>query len=233
MQNIRLHSIQLAINALREGSFVLVHDDKGREDEVDMVIAAEYVKPEHIATMRNDAGGLICLAITNEVTVKLGLTYMNDMLESLSHINPIFSKITGGKSPYGDKPSFSIAINHYCTYTGITDTDRATTISKMAEVCRKIDYGGVNEFATNFRAPGHVPILIASKGLLEERVGHTELCIYLMQLARITPAAAICEMLDSTTYKALSINKAKRYANKAGIVLLEANQLLKAYMKVA
>ena len=227
-----MYSIQQAIDALREGNFVLVHDDKGREDEIDMVIAAEYVRPEHIAIMRNDAGGLICLAVANEITVKLGLIYMNDILQSLSHINPLFSKITNYNSPYGDRPAFSIAINHYCTYTGITDTDRAITISKMAEVCRKIDCGGINEFAANFRAPGHVPILIASKGLLDKRVGHTELCVYLMQLAKLTPAVAICEMLDSTTYKALSINKAKRYANKAGIVLLEANQLLKAYMKV-
>ena len=220
------------MDALRGGRFVLVHDDKGREDEIDMVVAAEHIRPQHVAVMRNDAGGLLCLAIANEITVKLGLAYMHDIMQSLSNINPIFSKLTQGKSPYGDKPSFSITVNHRNTYTGITDTDRALTISKMAEVCRKINYGGVEEFARDFRAPGHVQILIASKGLIYERRGHTELCVYLMQLAGLIPAVAICEMLDSTTHRALSINKARKYANKTGIPLLEASQL-KTRAKVA
>jgi 3,4-dihydroxy 2-butanone 4-phosphate synthase len=224
--------IEEAMDALRGGRFVLVHDDKGREDEVDMVVAAEHIRPQHVAVMRNDAGGLLCLAIANEITVKLGLVYMHDIIQSLSNINPIFSKLTEGKSPYGDKPSFSITVNHRNTYTGITDTDRALTISKMADVCRKINYGGVEEFARDFRAPGHVQILIASKGLIYERRGHTELCVYLMQLAGLIPAVAICEMLDSTTHRALSINKARKYANKSGIPLLEASQL-NAHAKVA
>ena len=165
--------IEEAIDTLSDGKFVLVHDDKGRENEIDMIIAAEYITPKNIATMRNDAGGLLCLAISNEITTKLGLTYMHDIIQSLSSINPVFSKLTYGKAPYGDKPSFSITVNHRDTYTGITDIDRALTISKMAEICKKIDSGGVEEFAKNFRIPGHVPILIASKGLLEERRGRT------------------------------------------------------------
>ncbi len=227
-----MSTIEEAIIALKDGKFVLVHDDKGREDEIDMVMAAEYVKPQSVATMRNDAGGLLCLAISNEITTKLGLDYMHDILQSLSDINPVLSKLTYGKSPYGDKPSFSITVNHRDTFTGITDTDRALTISKLAEICKKIDSGGVKEFAANFRSPGHVPILIASKGLLEKRRGHTELCVYLAQMSKLVPAVVICEMLDSTTYRALSINKAKEYANINGITLLEAGQL-KAHAKAA
>ena len=227
-----MSAIEEAIDMLRHGKFVLVHDDKGREDEIDMVMAAEYITPKDIATMRNDAGGLLCLAISNEITTKLGLAYMHDIIQSLSSINPVFSKLTYGKSPYGDKPSFSIAINHRDTYTGITDIDRALTISKMAEICKKIDSGGVEEFAKNFRTPGHVPILIASKGLLEERRGHTELCVYLAQMSKLAPAVVICEMLDSITHRALSINKAKEYADIKGITLLEASQL-KAHAKAA
>lgn len=228
-----MHSIEQAIHALREGSFVLIHDDKGREDEVDMVIAAEHIKPHHIASMRNQAGGLICLAIASGITQKLGLLYMSDILRSLTHLNSMFSKITSSKSPYGDNPSFSISVNHCDTFTGITDTDRALTISRMAEVCRNIDSGGIEEFANSFRAPGHVPILIASTNLLEERAGHTELSIYLMQLAGLVPTAVICEMLDSTTHRALSINRAKDYSNDSGIILLESDQLLRSYSKVA
>lgn len=225
-------SLAEAIAALRAGRFVLVHDDKGRENEIDMVIAAEHVKPDHVAKMRKDAGGLLCLAIANDITTKLGLVYMHDMIASMGGVNPIFSKLTEGKAAYGDRPSFSIAVNHRNTYTGITDSDRALTISKMAEICRKIDSNGVEEFAKNFRAPGHVPILIASKRLLHDRMGHTELCVYLAKLAGIIPAVAICEMMDSITHRALSVETAQEYANKFNIPLVDASEL-KAHAKVA
>lgn len=224
-------SLAEAIAALKAGTFVLVHDDKGRENEIDMVIAAEHIKPHHIATMRNDAGGLVCLAIANEITTKLGLVYMHDMIAGMGKVNPIFSKLTEGKEAYGDKPSFSISVNHRLTYTGITDNDRALTISKMAEICKNIDSDGVKEFA-NFRAPGHVPILIASKRLLHDRMGHTELCVYLAKLAGIIPAVAICEMMDSTTHRALSIEAAQEYSAKSSIPLIDASEL-KAHAKVA
>lgn len=212
---------------------MLIHDDTRRENEVDMVIAAEHIKPRDIAIMRNKAGGLICLAISHKITEKLGLMYMRDILRSSVRPNTILSKIVVDKTPYGDRPSFSLSINHIDTFTGITDVDRALTISKMADVCRKIDSGGIEEFANSFRAPGHVPLLIASNNLLEERTGHTELSIYLMQIARLVPAVVICEMLDSTTHRSLSINKAKNYANKFGIVLVESNQLIRSYSRVA
>jgi 3,4-dihydroxy 2-butanone 4-phosphate synthase len=227
-----LLSLAEAIAALKSGRFVMVHDDKARENEVDMVIAAEQVRPHHIGTMRKDAGGLICLAIANHITSKLGLVYMHDILANMGRVNPIFLKLTEGRTTYGDKPSFSIAINHRSTHTGITDQDRAVTIYKMAEICKKIDNGGVEQFARSFRAPGHVPILIASKHLLHDRMGHTELCVYLMQLADLTPAVAICEMMDLATHKALSIDAAQEYAAKSGIPLIDASEL-KANAKVA
>jgi 3,4-dihydroxy 2-butanone 4-phosphate synthase len=154
------------------------------------------------------------------------------MIAGMGKVNPIFSKLTEGRAAYGDRPSFSIAVNHRDTYTGITDSDRALTISKMAEVCKNIDSGGVEEFAKSFRAPGHVPILIASKRLLQDRMGHTELCVYLAKLAGIIPAVAICEMMDSNTHRALSIEAAEAYAKKFNIPLVDASEL-KAHAKVA
>jgi 3,4-dihydroxy 2-butanone 4-phosphate synthase len=225
-------SLAEAIAALKTGRFVLVHDDKARENEIDMVIAAEHIKPYHIATMRKDAGGLVCLAVSNEITSKLGLVYMHDIIADMGKVNPIFSKLTEGRATYGDKPSFSIPVNHRSTYTGITDQDRALTISKIAEVCKNIDNGGIEQFGREFRAPGHVPILIASKHLLDERMGHTELCVYLTQLAGLTPAVAICEMMDSMTHKALSIEAGQKYAARFGVPLIEASEL-KANARVA
>jgi 3,4-dihydroxy 2-butanone 4-phosphate synthase len=225
-------SLAEAIAALKSGKFVLVHDDKGRENEIDMVVAAEHTTPQHIAAMRNDAGGLVCLAIANEITTKLGLVYMHDMIAGMGKVNPVFSKLTEGKAAYGDKPAFSIAVNHRSTFTGITDQDRALTISKMAQVCKNIDSGGVDEFANDFRAPGHVPILIASRRLLQDRMGHTELCVYLTKLAGMSPAVAICEMMDSTTHRALSIEAAQEYAAKFDIPLVDASEL-KAHARMA
>ena len=225
-------SLAEAIATLKAGRFVLVHDDKARENEIDMVVAAEHIKPYHIAAMRKDAGGLVCLAVANEITSKLGLVYMHDIIADMGKINPIFSKLTEGRATYGDKPSFSIAVNHRSTHTGITDEDRALTILKMAEVCQNIDKGGIEQFARDFRAPGHVPILIASKRLLHDRMGHTELCIYLTQLADITPAVTICEMMDSVTHRALSIEAGQKYAAKFGIPLIDASEL-KANARVA
>lgn len=222
-----MDSVGGAVTALREGRFVLVHDDEGRENELDMVLPAEYVSPSHIAAFRKIAGGLICLAVSNEIAVKLGLVYMHDILQGLSRINPMFEKLTSGKTPYGDRPSFSISVNHRGTYTGITDSDRALTIAKMAAVCREIDSGGVERFSNDFRAPGHVPILIASKGLLYERTGHTELCVYLTKIAGLVPAVTICEMLDSSTCKALSIDRGRKYASKNNIPLIESSELRK------
>jgi len=223
-----------AVNALREGKFVLLHDSASRENEIDMVVAAQFVTPSYVARMRKDAGGLLCLALRNDIANKLGLLYMHDMMHMLSSTNPIMAKLANGKSPYGDKPAFSIAINHKQTYTGITDSDRALTIGEMAKVCSKALNGSdaKQDFASTFRAPGHVPILIASQGLLSERLGHTELAVYLTQLAGLTPAVAICEMLDGSTYKALSIDRAAQYAEENNILIVEGNDLKMHFTQV-
>jgi 3,4-dihydroxy 2-butanone 4-phosphate synthase len=102
----------------------------------------------------------------------------------------------------------------------------------MASVCKNIETTGVEEFSSGFRAPGHVPILIASRRLLQDRMGHTELCVYLARLANIAPAIVMCEMMDSNTHKALSLEDARNYAGRFGIPLVDAVEL-KTHAKVA
>jgi 3,4-dihydroxy 2-butanone 4-phosphate synthase len=211
--------------AFSAGKFVLIHDDKGRENEVDMVIAAEFVTPMHVGIMRRHAGGLICTAIAHEAASKLGLMYMHDILEHMSTIAPKLSKLALSRAPYGDRPAFSISVNHLDTYTGITDYDRALTINGIADVCRNIDSDGPQRFSNSFRAPGHVPILIASKGLLNNRIGHTELCMYLAQVSGLTHSVVMCEMLDINTHRALTIDGAQKYARENNILILEGSQL--------
>lgn len=223
--SIRLYSLEDALVAFSAGKFVLIHDDEGRENEVDMVIGAEFVTPRHVGIMRRHAGGLICTAITHEVASKLGLMYMHDILENMSTTAPMLSKLVFSKEPYGDRSAFSISVNHRDTYTGITDYDRALTITKIADVCRNIDSDGPERFSNSFRAPGHVPLLIASKGLLNDRIGHTELCVYLAQVSGLIHSVVVCEMLDLNTHRALTIDGALKYAKENNILILESSQL--------
>jgi 3,4-dihydroxy 2-butanone 4-phosphate synthase len=221
-----LYSLEDAVIAFSAGKFVLIHDDKGRENEIDMVIAAEFVTPMHVSIMRKHAGGLICAAITHEAASRLGLMYMHDILEHMSTAAPKLSKLAFNRAPYGDRSAFSISVNHRDTYTGITDYDRALTINKIADVCRNIDSDGPEKFSKTFRAPGHVPILIASKGLLNERMGHTELCMYLAQVSGLTQSVVVCEMLDTNTHHALTIDMAQKYAEENNTLILEGSQLI-------
>ena len=85
------------------------------------------------------------------------------------------------------------------------------------------------DLSSEFRSPGHVSLLRAAKGLVDERSGQTELSVALAELSRITPAMAICEMLDGTTGLALSKSDAIRYADKHGLVFIEGKDVIKEY----
>ena len=218
-------SLESGLDSLNRGEFVLLFDSAGRENEIDMVVAAEYATPEHVARMRQNAGGLLCIAIDNDFANSLGLQYMHDILAESSTDKEMIM----GLAPYGDRPTFSISINHYQTYTGITDKDRSLTIREMAKIF-KIE-NKKRRFVSSFKTPGHVPLLLASKGLLENRQGHTEMSIYLTKLAGLTPVTAICEMMDAETYSALSVDKAEKYAKQNAIPLIDGKELLE-YSKV-
>ncbi len=222
-------TLEDAILSLKRGEFVLLHDSSGRENEIDMVVAAEFITPEHIARMRQHAGGLICLAINNSLGKDLGLNYMHEILSSSDHFDSKSKEMIMGLAPYGDHPTFSIAINHYQTYTGITDRDRALTIREMANLYKADNPH--NKFISSFKTPGHVPVLIAANGLLSNRRGHTEMSIYLTKLAKLNPVSAICEMMDAETYSALSVEKAQKYAKHNAIPFIDGKELLE-YAKV-
>ena len=220
-------SLEEALSSLRRGDFILLHDEGKRENEVDMVIAAEFVTPKHIARMRMDAGGLICMSINHALASNIGLDYMHEILSSSQNFDAGLKKMIIGTAPYGDRPSFSISINHKNTFTGITDKERAFTISEMAQLYKNKNTDKKILFNSNFKTPGHVPLLIASEGLLSSRLGHTEMSIYLMKLAGLSPVTAICEMLDSQTYTALSTDKAKKYAKDNAIPYFDGAELVK------
>jgi 3,4-dihydroxy 2-butanone 4-phosphate synthase len=219
-------SLESGLESLKRGEFVLLFDSAGRENEIDMVVAAQFVTPEHVARMRQHAGGLLCIAIDYDFANSLELKYIHEILAESTFSN---KEMIMGLAPYGDHPTFSITINHYQTYTGITDQDRSLTIREMANIFN-VD-NKRKKFVSSFKTPGHVPLLIASKGLLAQRQGHTEMSVYLTQIAGLTPVTAICEMMDAETYTALSVDKAEKYAKQNAIPLIDGKELLE-YAKV-
>jgi 3,4-dihydroxy 2-butanone 4-phosphate synthase len=122
-------------------------------------------------------------------------------------------------------------VNHRKTFTGITDNDRALTITRVGEAVQQVMNGKNIDFGVEFRSPGHVALLRAASGLLNERRGQTELSIQLAEMAGINPSMVVCEMLDGNTGKALSKQDAKKYAIKFDMPFLEGKDILEAIEK--
>ena len=225
-------NLECAIESLKQGNFVLIHDSSGRENETDFVIAAQFVKPRHIAAMREDGGGLICVAVDKKIAEKIGLPFECDIQKEACSKFPLLGQVLANDIPYDEHSAFSITINHRKTFTGITDNDRALTISEFAELAGSVskeDYKGdvYADFGKNFRSPGHVHLLISSG--LQNREGHTELSTALLKMADLVPCAVLCEMMDSKTHNSLKSGDAKKYAVEQGIIFLESGEVREAF----
>ncbi|GAB6946346.1 3,4-dihydroxy-2-butanone-4-phosphate synthase [Vulcanisaeta sp. JCM 16161] len=212
--------IEKALELLRRGKIIFIHDSDERENEVDAVIRADYVTPSVITWMRKNAGGLICFVTEDSIGRQLGLDFMSDVLRKVG-----FNGLV--KRPgYGDDPAFSIYVNHVKTATGIRDRDRALTITRLADVVKMIGEGRVMEarkvFYEEFYAPGHVPILL---GRIGRRFGHTELSLMLSRMAGVPPALVIVEML-SDDGGALSKDIVGKIANELGTALISGSEII-------
>jgi 3,4-dihydroxy 2-butanone 4-phosphate synthase len=218
-----------ALKALKDGEIILVFDSDNRERETDMIVAAEFIKPEHLKRMRNDAGGLVCAAVSHQEAEKLRLPFMTDVMEAAMDKYPLLGELSPNDIPYDERSAFSLTINHRETFTGITDNDRALTIKELANLCKNEDY---NNFGAHFRAPGHVTLLRGSKGLLTKRQGHTEMSIALTKMAGLTPVAGCREMMDDLTGNSLPTTEVEKYAEKEGLLFLSGEEVIKAYKEV-
>lgn len=215
--NRQARQLDRALAAFQAGDPVLIHDSDDREGETDIVYPANSVTPQAVSRLRNDAGGLICVAISHEVAEALNLSFLQDIIQ-----HPVAKEQELG---YDDRSSFSLPINHRDTYTGITDSDRALTITKLAELAVLPD---AQAFSDEFRSPGHVHVLKAAPNLLDDRQGHTELGIALAERAGLPPAVVVCEMLDDETGQELSQQKAREYAVENDLCMLEGQSIIDA-----
>jgi len=208
-------TVTRAVEAFRRGRPVCIHDAADREGETDLVYPAGAVTPDAVARLRNEAGGLVCVAVAHQVAGAFALPFRQETVDHPAAENHDLS--------YDDRSSFSLTVNHRDTNTGITDEDRALTIRSLADAAAA---PAETEFAAQFRAPGHVHLLRAAEGLLEDRKGHTELGIALAEAAELPQAVVVCEMLDGETGQALAPRDAAEYATQRGLPYVEGAQLV-------
>jgi 3,4-dihydroxy 2-butanone 4-phosphate synthase len=211
-----------AVADLRDGKLILLYDFADREGETDFAIRSDMVTPAHIRRMRKDGGGLICTAVHPVAAERLGLPFARDVFAG----SGICEKT--GDIPYDRKnnSSFSLWVNHRDTFTGVTDRDRALTVNAIADHVRRAMDGEEIRFHDAFRSPGHMALLRAADGLLDVRKGQTELSIALAEMAGITPAITICEMLDDESGYALTRDDARRYAREHGMVFIGGSEVM-------
>jgi 3,4-dihydroxy 2-butanone 4-phosphate synthase/GTP cyclohydrolase II len=170
MSNTIFDPIEEVIEALRNGEIVLVTDDEERENEGDLICAAELCTPEQVNFMITHARGLVCLPITRERAAHLGLSRMN-----VSHEGDVF------------QTAFTVSVDAVGCTTGISTEERAMTIRAVA---------GDETQAEDLLCPGHVFPLIAMPGGVLDRAGHTEATVDLMNAAGLKPAGVICEITN-------------------------------------
>ena len=169
-------TVEQAIEDIRQGRFVVVADDEDRENEGDLICAAQLITPEMVNFMLG-VKGMICLALTGERVDQLGLApQVEDNTEAM-------------------RTAFTVSVDaspRFGVTTGISASDRATTIQVA------VDPATVR---ADLRRPGHVHPLRARDGGVLQRVGHTEAAVDLARLAGLHPSGAICEILnaDGTT----------------------------------
>lgn len=169
-QEVRFDPLSEVLSALAQGQMVLVADDERRENEGDLIVAAEKITPEHINFMSRFGRGLICIAMEREALARLGLSRMMPR---------------GEGDPF--RTAFMESVDARCgVTTGISAPDRAHTVSVLADP---------RSTAADLVRPGHMFPLESVEGGVLRRPGHTESAVDLCRLAGLRPAGVICEVL--------------------------------------
>jgi 3,4-dihydroxy 2-butanone 4-phosphate synthase len=225
--------IKDAIESLRAGKPILIHDSTSRENETDIVIPSQFISPGNINFMRKNGGGLICTTMTWRDAQKIGLAYLENIYsEAFPQRMHLFNQDDLG---YDRSSAFTLSVNSRDTFTGISDYDRYLTISNFSKFVSEIENlngNAVKEFDSRFRSPGHVFLLIARDDYFNSRQGHTELSTYMMELAGLVPSATIVEML-SDTGKSASVDEAMKFAEDHQLTFIEGESIIREWVNDA
>ncbi len=192
-------SVEEVIEDFKNGKMVIVVDDENRENEGDLIAAAEKAEPEIINFMASNAKGLICMPMSIDILEKLDIKQMVE------------------KNTDNHETAFTVSIDYKDTTTGISAFERSKTV-KMA----------VSEDVkpSDFRRPGHIFPLAAKAGGVLERAGHTEAAVDIAVLANLKPAGVICEIMKDDGSMA-RIPDLIEFSQKHGIKIITIESLIK------
>lgn len=191
-------TVEQALNDLKNGKVILVVDDPERENEGDLICAAEFATTENVNMMASLAKGLICMPMSGELCDQLGLQAMVDV-NTDNHCT-----------------AFTVSIDHVDTTTGISAVERSLTAMKAVEEGAK---------PSDFRRPGHMFPLRAKEGGVLVRDGHTEATVDLMKLAGLKPCGLCCEIMkeDGTMMRTTEL---KSFAEKQNLTMISISALI-------
>jgi 3,4-dihydroxy 2-butanone 4-phosphate synthase/GTP cyclohydrolase II len=200
MNQVPIDTIEKAIEAIRQGEIVIVVDDEDRENEGDMILAAEKITPEIVNFLEKNARGLLCVSLTEQRCEELGLEMMVGRNTSL-HTTPFTVSVD--------------LLGHGCT-TGISASDRSKTIKALTDLSIHPD---------EFAKPGHIFPLKAQNGGVLRRIGHTEAAVDLARLARLYPAGVLIEVKGEDGDMA-RLPELRQIANRFGLKLITIKDLI-------
>jgi 3,4-dihydroxy 2-butanone 4-phosphate synthase/GTP cyclohydrolase II len=194
-------TVEQAIADIKAGKMILVADDEDRENEGDLIFAAQLVTPELINFMIREARGWVCLALTGERADQLRLPQQTE------------------HNTEEQRTAFTVSIDagpRFGVTTGISAQDRARTIQVAVDPAT---------VPADLRRPGHIPPLRARDGGVLQRVGHTEAAVDLARLAGLNPSGVVCEVLneDGTTARRPQLEK---FAARHGLTFITVAQLV-------
>jgi 3,4-dihydroxy 2-butanone 4-phosphate synthase / GTP cyclohydrolase II len=190
--------IEDAIIDLQNGKVIIVCDDEDRENEGDFVSIAEKTTPEVINLMATHGRGLICVPIDEELAQKLEL----------------FPMVTNNTDSHGT--AFTVSIDHKFTTTGISAFERSATVLSMLDPESK---------PSDFKRPGHIFPLVAKKGGVLRRTGHTEAAVDLARLCGAKPAGVICEIMNEDGTMA-RVPELRKIADELDVKLITIKDLI-------
>lgn len=193
------NSIEEAIEDIRKGKMILVVDDEDRENEGDLLMAAEKVTPESINFMATFGKGMICAPLTEERARHLELGLMVD------------------RNTESMKTAFTVTVDHKSSTTGISAFERANTVKELVNP---------DSASNDFMRPGHIFPLIAREGGVLKRSGHTEAAVDMARIAGLYPAGVICEVMNDDGSMA-RIPQLMKFAGKHNLRIITVADLIK------
>lgn len=165
----KFNTIPEAVEDIKNGKMIIVVDDENRENEGDLIAAAQFATPEVINFMAKNAKGLICMPAEQEILDRLNIEQMVE------------------NNTDNHETAFTVSIDYKDTTTGISAFERSKTVTMAVDD---------NVKGSDFRRPGHIFPLAAKKGGVLKRTGHTEAAVDMAKLAGLKPAGVICEIMN-------------------------------------